>query len=305
VLPLLAPRLGAAALELPRIESLGTLEPAAAGTGTPAAAGTGTAGAAPAAGSVQRRPPLMASLRHASFSWSTLEVSLAEVDELRLSGGGGGGCGGGGGGGGGSSGGGGSGGGGLVPPYMESSPQHRGGGAYSLFGRRSSAISPPTTPTTPPSAGGGSASGGGGGGGGGGGDGGGPTGSSGALGPWGMTPSERDEVQPALTDVTLQVRQGELLGVVGGTGAGKSALLLAMLRELTLVSGSARVAQCEVAYAPQEAVLRTGTASVVKVAVSVGPKLASTGSTACVSRLGAALGTREERSSTSDPSGRP
>ena len=39
--------------------------------------------------------------------------------------------------------------------------------------------------------------------------------------------------------------------------------------------------------------------------VLAGPWLASTGSSGCISRLGAALRTREERPSTSDPSGRP
>ena len=43
----------------------------------------------------------------------------------------------------------------------------------------------------------------------------------------------------------------------------------------------------------------------VKVAVLVRPWLATTGSTVCIQRLEAALRTREERSSTSDPSGRP
>ena len=43
----------------------------------------------------------------------------------------------------------------------------------------------------------------------------------------------------------------------------------------------------------------------VKVAVSVGPRLASAGSSECTRRRGAALGTREETPSVSDPTGRP
>ena len=45
--------------------------------------------------------------------------------------------------------------------------------------------------------------------------------------------------------------------------------------------------------------------SMVKVAVLVGPWLASTGSSVCIPRLGAALRTRAERFGTSDPTERP
>jgi len=45
--------------------------------------------------------------------------------------------------------------------------------------------------------------------------------------------------------------------------------------------------------------------SMVKVAVLARPERASMGASVCISRLGAALRTRVERPSTSDPSGRP
>ena len=47
-----------------------------------------------------------------------------------------------------------------------------------------------------------------------------------------------------------------------------------------------------------------GMIGMVKVAVLARPYLATTGSTGCSRRLGAARPTREERPSTSDPSGR-
>ncbi len=60
-----------------------------------------------------------------------------------------------------------------------------------------------------------------------------------------------DEPHAALTDVTLNVEKGALVGVVGSVGAGKSSLLSAMLGEMERVSGSIAM-QGKVAYVPQQ-----------------------------------------------------
>lgn len=56
----------------------------------------------------------------------------------------------------------------------------------------------------------------------------------------------------ALTNVNLAVRRGELLGVVGAVGAGKSSLLAAVLGELRRDGGEAHVSGT-IAYVPQHA----------------------------------------------------
>ena len=85
-------------------------------------------------------------------------------------------------------------------------------------------------------------------------------------------------------------------------------------RAAGLVAPDTRIA---IQYAPSAAdgcvylVLRSNNDARIKAAqhgqsgVLAGPWLASTGSSDCISRLGAALRTREKRPSTSDPSGRP
>ena len=43
---------------------------------------------------------------------------------------------------------------------------------------------------------------------------------------------------PALRNLDFQVQEGELIGIVGPTGAGKSTLIKAIMGELVLTSGS-------------------------------------------------------------------
>eukprot|EP01105_Mastigella_eilhardi_P014723 TRINITY_DN3350_c0_g1_i1.p1 TRINITY_DN3350_c0_g1~~TRINITY_DN3350_c0_g1_i1.p1 ORF type:complete len:1129 (-),score=255.83 TRINITY_DN3350_c0_g1_i1:649-3834(-) len=54
----------------------------------------------------------------------------------------------------------------------------------------------------------------------------------------------------ALSDITVSVRRGELMMVIGRVGSGKSALVQALLSELPLVSGSCHITS-EKAYVPQ------------------------------------------------------
>lgn len=55
-----------------------------------------------------------------------------------------------------------------------------------------------------------------------------------------------------LNDVNVDFRKGQLIGVIGPVGAGKSSLLQAILRELPLDSGSINV-NGSISYASQEA----------------------------------------------------
>ncbi|KAJ3359516.1 Multidrug resistance-associated protein 1 [Kappamyces sp. JEL0680] len=61
-----------------------------------------------------------------------------------------------------------------------------------------------------------------------------------------------------LDSVSVSIRKGELVGVVGAVGAGKSALLQALLREMPLVGGSMRV-NGSVGYCSQQPWIMTGT----------------------------------------------
>ncbi|KAJ9591423.1 hypothetical protein L9F63_002029, partial [Diploptera punctata] len=61
----------------------------------------------------------------------------------------------------------------------------------------------------------------------------------------------------ALTDVRLDVKPGGLAAVIGPVGSGKTSLLLAILKELPLISGSILVGGT-ISYASQEAWLFTG-----------------------------------------------
>lgn len=56
---------------------------------------------------------------------------------------------------------------------------------------------------------------------------------------------------PQLNDVNVDFRKGQLIGVIGPVGAGKSSLLQAILRELPLDSGSINV-NGSISYASQE-----------------------------------------------------
>eukprot|EP00743_Colponemidia_sp_Colp-15_P009208 GILK01010051.1.p1 GENE.GILK01010051.1~~GILK01010051.1.p1 ORF type:complete len:1442 (-),score=265.93 GILK01010051.1:79-4404(-) len=60
-----------------------------------------------------------------------------------------------------------------------------------------------------------------------------------------------DEQQPVLKDIALNIPQGSFVGIVGGVGAGKSSLLLALLNELPCLEGHLKV-NGSLAYAEQE-----------------------------------------------------
>ena len=49
--------------------------------------------------------------------------------------------------------------------------------------------------------------------------------------------SYRDDFEPVLKGVTLNIEPGERIGIVGRTGSGKSSLLRALLRLTELTEG--------------------------------------------------------------------
>ncbi|KAF9442601.1 multidrug resistance-associated ABC transporter [Macrolepiota fuliginosa MF-IS2] len=61
---------------------------------------------------------------------------------------------------------------------------------------------------------------------------------------------EKDAVQPVLEDINLTIKKGELFGVLGRVGAGKTSLLSAIIGDMTRKEGSVTV-RGTVAYAPQ------------------------------------------------------
>jgi ABC-type multidrug transport system fused ATPase/permease subunit len=63
---------------------------------------------------------------------------------------------------------------------------------------------------------------------------------------------------PALSNISLSVRQGQSVAVVGGVGSGKSTLISALLGELQLISGDLQLPDRTV-YAPQTAWNRNAT----------------------------------------------
>jgi ATP-binding cassette, subfamily C (CFTR/MRP), member 10 len=72
-------------------------------------------------------------------------------------------------------------------------------------------------------------------------------------------PSNSTTTQEAcLHNVTVHVRPGELVGIVGTVGTGKSSLLLGLAGELEVRSGSLQVGG-SIAYVPQEAWIESGT----------------------------------------------
>ncbi|CAG2104614.1 unnamed protein product [Medioppia subpectinata] len=60
-----------------------------------------------------------------------------------------------------------------------------------------------------------------------------------------------ETTEPTLRDISLSVKTGQLLAVVGSVGSGKSSLLMAILNEISVVSGRV-VVRGRVSYAPQE-----------------------------------------------------
>ncbi len=64
--------------------------------------------------------------------------------------------------------------------------------------------------------------------------------------------------KPLLHDITLKIDAGQLLGLVGGSGTGKTTLLNAMLNETVINNGQYKV-EGEISYAPQRAFIISGT----------------------------------------------
>ncbi|KAG0612580.1 hypothetical protein M758_6G039100 [Ceratodon purpureus] len=64
-------------------------------------------------------------------------------------------------------------------------------------------------------------------------------------------PRKTYEEEATLKDITLEVKRGELVAIVGAVGSGKSSLLLALLGEMECLSGESRTER-PVAYAPQQ-----------------------------------------------------
>ncbi|KAH7676049.1 multidrug resistance-associated protein 1-like protein, partial [Aphelenchoides avenae] len=77
---------------------------------------------------------------------------------------------------------------------------------------------------------------------------------------WGVATSDGAATQAVhLRNVSLRVRKGELIGVVGRVGSGKSSLLSAIVGEMTLESGTPIVRAESVGYIPQEAWIQNKT----------------------------------------------
>ncbi|KAG8760180.1 hypothetical protein FRC11_000794 [Ceratobasidium sp. 423] len=68
----------------------------------------------------------------------------------------------------------------------------------------------------------------------------------------------RKALQPTLEHVDMTVRQGELVGILGSVGSGKSSLLSAIVGEMIRVEGSVRI-RGKIAYAPQNAWIMNAT----------------------------------------------
>ncbi|XP_023228581.1 multidrug resistance-associated protein 4-like [Centruroides sculpturatus] len=62
----------------------------------------------------------------------------------------------------------------------------------------------------------------------------------------------KKETEPTLNDISLSIKTGELLTVIGPVGSGKTSLLMSMLGEIPITSGKVSV-KGKIAYASQEA----------------------------------------------------
>lgn len=60
------------------------------------------------------------------------------------------------------------------------------------------------------------------------------------------------DASPTLRNISVNVKEGSFVGIVGSTGQGKSSLMNAMLGEMQITHGRAKM-QGSVAYAPQQA----------------------------------------------------
>lgn len=69
---------------------------------------------------------------------------------------------------------------------------------------------------------------------------------------------EADAETPTLSDISLDVKQGSMVAVVGTVGSGKSSLVASLLGELDRTAGSVRV-RGRVAYVAQQAWIQNAT----------------------------------------------
>lgn len=71
-------------------------------------------------------------------------------------------------------------------------------------------------------------------------------------------PEEQDAQQVTLHQITVEIKQGQLVAIVGSVGAGKSSLLSALLGDMIKLAGGVEL-RGSVAYVPQEAWIRNAT----------------------------------------------
>merc|ERR1712166_67715 len=64
--------------------------------------------------------------------------------------------------------------------------------------------------------------------------------------------------KPTLSNINITIAKGELIGIVGSVGSGKSSLILALLREMHQLKGGMKL-QGTVAYCSQQAWIRNAT----------------------------------------------
>ena len=57
--------------------------------------------------------------------------------------------------------------------------------------------------------------------------------------------------KPCLNDINLNIKPGQLVLVVGSVGCGKSSLLMGILREINIVSGTVAV-KGSISYASED-----------------------------------------------------
>ncbi|KAJ6216249.1 hypothetical protein RDWZM_007406 [Blomia tropicalis] len=60
-----------------------------------------------------------------------------------------------------------------------------------------------------------------------------------------------NHVQPSLNDITVSLKQGELLAVIGSVGSGKSTFLMSLMNEIDILNGTINI-NGRIAYASQE-----------------------------------------------------